>query len=220
MAARRFWTEAECQVLLQHYADTLTADIARALGRKTGTVHQKAAKLGLTKNPDWVRETARRRSRNPGHGGMATQLKPGTTPWNRGVHYQPGGRSVQSRFVAGNRPHNWVPVGTLRVNKGVLEQKFSDDPGPPNRRWKAYMRVVWERDVGTVPAGYVVVFKPGRSTTDAAQITPDALECITRSALMQRNSVHQLPRPLAKLVQLRGALNRQINHAIRQDAQP
>ena len=56
---------------------------------------------------------------------------------------------------------------------------------------------------------------PGRKTTDPALITLDALELVTRAELMARNTVQNLPKPLAQLVQLRGALKRQITRRAR-----
>ena len=52
------------------------------------------------------------------------------------------------------------------------------------------------------------------------RITPDVVECISRRENMLRNSVHtRLPKPLASLVQLRGALQRQINRRAAREAQ-
>ena len=73
-------------------------------------------------------------------------------------------------------------------------------------------RLVWEAACGAVPDGHIVVFRPGRKTTDPDKITLDALELLTRAENMRRNSVHsKYPPEVARLVQLRGALTRQIN---------
>ncbi len=73
-------------------------------------------------------------------------------------------------------------------------------------------RLVWIAANGPVPEGHIVVFKPGRRTTELKEITPDAVELITRVENMRRNTVHaKYPRELARLVQLRGVLSRQIN---------
>ena len=111
-----------------------------------------------------------------------------------------------------------VPVGSYRVNAdGYLDQKISDQPGPQNLRWKSVHRLVWERTHGPVPHGHAVCFKPGRRSTDAAEITVDALEPVTRRDLMLRNTYHRYGKDVAKLVQLRGALTRQINKRARQE---
>ena len=76
--------------------------------------------------------------------------------------------------------------------------------------------LVWIEHHGPVPRGCVVVFKPGQKTADLQQITIDRIECITRAELMLRNSSWtNLPPEVARLVQLRGALNRQINRITR-----
>ena len=72
-------------------------------------------------------------------------------------------------------------------------------------------RLVWMAANGPLPAGHIVVFKPGRRTTELEAITLDAVELISRAENMRRNSVHQLPPELARLVQLRGVLIKTIN---------
>jgi hypothetical protein len=75
---------------------------------------------------------------------------------------------------------------------------------------------VWERDVGPIAPGHIVVFRPGMRTTDPALITVARLECISRAENVRRNSMHQLPRELRELVHLRGRLTRAINTKARQ----
>lgn len=214
--ARRFWTEAEDELLRQAYAKTKTADLAQALNRPVGPVHRRASELGLRKDRDLIGDMAREALLDPDHGGRAHFFKSGLTPWNKGTHFAAGGRSVETRFKPG-RPaceaRNYVPIGTLRLSKdGYLERKVTDDPSLVSvRRWKGVHRLVWEETHGPVLEGHAVAFKPGRKTADPALITLDALELVTRAELMLRNTVHRLPKELVELVQLRGALIKQIN---------
>jgi hypothetical protein len=62
-----------------------------------------------------------------------------------------------------------------------------------------------------VPAGHIVVFKPGQRTKELNEITADRVECISFAENMKRNTRHNLPKPLSDLIALRGALTRQIN---------
>ena len=87
---------------------------------------------------------------------------------------------------------------------------MSDQTGPANLRWKPVYRLVWEAAHGPIPPGFAVCFKPGRRTAELAEITEDALELVSRRELMLRNSFHRYGPEIAKLVQLRGALTRQI----------
>ncbi len=212
---RRYWTEAEIELLRRFYADALTADLAAALGRTIARVQAKANALGLRKSLELIAETARRRTQAPGHGSKATRFNKGQTPHNKGLKRPEGwapGRMAQSQFKPGNKPHTWLPVGTFRIVEGVLERKFSDEPGPPGARWRSYARLVWEAAHGPMPPGHAVVFKPGRQTTDPELVTLDAVELIRRQELMRRNNVHtQYPAELVPLVRLRAAITRQIN---------
>ncbi len=223
---RKPWQPEELALLRQLYPHVLTADLARQLGRCQGSVYQKAANLGLVKTPAFVADTARQRSTQPGHPSHQTRFQPGLQPWNKGKAHPARGNSAQTQFrpgqLNGRALQLVVPVGSYRINSdGYLDQKTNDQPGLQTLRWKAVHRLVWEAEHGPVPAGHAVVFKPGRKTTEVERITVDALELVTRRELMARNTVQNLPKPLARLAQLRGALNRQINRrAAEEDTQP
>ena len=149
---------------------------------------------------------------------VASQFKPGHTPWNKGQHYTAGGRSADTRYKAGQMSgaaqYNYVPIGSQRVNAdGMLERKMTDDPAlAPARRWVGVHRLVWQAAHGPIPEGHIVVFRPGQATTIEADITPERLECITRRENMRRNSMHTRMAPdMARLYQVKGAITRQVN---------
>ena len=217
---RRRWTDAELQILRDRYANTRTADLADELGRSCGKVHQKAHTLGLRKDKALVAEMARIAMADPSHPGRRSQFRPGTVPANKGMRrpgYAPGNMGT-TQFKPGAMPSTWLPVGTYRVNSdGYLDLKVSEEPGPRHKRWHTVHRLVWIAANGPVPKGHVVVFREGRHTTELDKITLDAVECITRRQLMDRNSVHTVyPPALRSLAQLRGALTRQINKRSRE----
>lgn len=119
--------------------------------------------------------------------------------------FKPGRPAHESR--------NYLPIGSTRISKdGYIERKVTDDPTIyPARRWVAEHRLVWEREVGPIPPGHIVVSRSGRHSTDVTQITPDTLECISKAENMRRNTVHNYPQPIVQVVQLRGTLIRTIN---------
>lgn len=205
----RPWVPSEMEALRRLYPEYSVPEIAVTLDRSIPSVIGKAVSLGLSKSEAWKAENGGR-------------LKSGRRPWNAGTPFDAGGASVGTRFAPGNRPHTWVPVGSLRISSdGALEKKISEEPGPYNVRWRPVARIVWEQTFGRVPSGHVVVFKPGMKTTLLNEITPDRLECIDRAQLAARNSVHRHGPEIARLSQLRGALNRQIRRIERQqDQQP
>lgn len=88
--------------------------------------------------------------------GINTRFKTGQKPFNKGKKkYWTGGEETQ--FKKGNKPHNYLPVGTERVNSdGYADIKISD----PNK-WKAKHILIWEEQNGPVPKGHAVIFGDG-----------------------------------------------------------
>lgn len=209
----RHYTAAEDELLRALYPVTPTPAIAQRLGRPESSVYQRAQKLGLRKDRQYLREQHGPRCREVG---MATRIKAGTEPWNKGLHYVAGGRSKETRFKPGSKPHTWRPVGTYGVMDGYLRVKVSDATGTA-ADWRYVHHLVWEAAHGPIPTGMTVAFRTGKPITDLGQITADKLELLTRAELMARNSVHRHGPEIAGLSQLRGAIKRQINRRQRQE---
>ena len=207
------WSAAELARLRRLYPNHPTADIATKLGRAVSAVYQRAQILGLHKSPKYLASPAACRLRRGDNVGSAHRFPKGHVPANKGLR-RPGwhrGRMRETQFKKGQRPANWMPLGAHRINcDGYLERKVTT-AGRGAQRWKAVHRIVWEEAHGPVPAGHAICFKAGRRSTVLEEITLDALELVHGRELMSRNTVHNLPKPLAQLVQLRGALNRKIN---------
>ena len=220
---RKQWSAVDTELLRRHYHDSHTADLARVLGRDERSVYSKAAAMGLKKSEDYLASAqAGRIQRGRADPRMvATQFKPGLVPWNKGVRYEAGGRSAQTRFKPGGLPHTTLAVGTLRITRdGILQRKFSDAKyGSPSRRWRSVHRLVWEAAHGPVPDGHIVVFKPGRFTNLEADITLDRLECISQADNARRNHPRNKSPELARLYQLKGAITRQANRIAREAAE-
>ncbi len=218
---RHLWTDAEIEMLRCNYADSQTGDLAAALGLPIAMVYAKANRMGLLKSEAFAASDKSGRIVRGGTLGQAWQFKPGQNSWSKGlkgvVGVQPECRATQ--FRPGERPLNWLPVGSLRINsEGYLDRKVNDLPGPQNVRWKPVHRLIWIEANGVVPQGHVVVFRPGQRTTVVAEITLDRLDLVTKQELMRRNSVHTVyPPEVARLVQLNGALKRQINKRARDE---
>ncbi|WP_157266489.1 HNH endonuclease signature motif containing protein [Azohydromonas aeria] len=209
---RRYWTESEVAWLRKRYSEVPARIIAATLDRDVQAIYRKAMQMGLKAPAERVAKAASERMRScVNHGGRATQFKQGIVPWNTGRRGETFEGSQYTQFKPGHRPQTWVPVGTYTVNPdGLLEQKVGDDPGPRTARWKPVHRLVWEAANGPMPAGHVVVFKPGRHSTDPERITLDAVECITRRELMLRNTIHRYGPEVADAMRLRAALGREL----------
>lgn len=208
---RHVWTPGEEAALAEIYPHLPTEWIATLLELTTRQVYQKATALGLKKSERYLNSPLAGRIRRDNYGGHATQFKPGITPWNKGTHYTAGGRSAETRFKPGERRgvavNLYKPIGSERISKdGYLERKINDGM-PLQKRWRAVHILDWEAVNGPLPAGHAIAFKDGNKENRAL----DNLECITRAELMRRNTYHQYPKEIARVVQLRGAITRQIN---------
>lgn len=216
----RSWTPEEDAFLRAHYATCVTTDLARQLGRGHKATLNRANDIGLRKSVETIASIARERNRQRNEAGLANagHFQPGHATWNKGMGYQAGGRSIATQFAPGNKPWTWKPVGSLRIVEGQLQRKVNDGPGNNTDRWKPVSRLVWEAANGPVPAGHLVVFKPGCATTDPALITLDAVELITRAEHAQRNSWTRLPPELREITRLRATLTRFTNQRARDQA--
>jgi hypothetical protein len=160
--------------------------------------------------------------------GAAFRFPKGHVPANKGLR-RPGfapGRMKDTQFKRGERrgtaARNWRPIGTILPDAdGYLRIKVREAaPGEAHGfgnagAWPQLHRHVWTEAHGLIPRGHAVAFKDGNKANCAL----DNLECLSRVALMARNTVHNLPQPVARAVQLLGALNRQIRKRTQHAAQ-
>jgi hypothetical protein len=220
MPPRRRWFEWECEFLRRFYPDHRTQDLAVVLRRPLRRVYAKAKNLGLAKSAAFEASVLSGRIQR-GYTDprmVASQFKKGQVPWSKGTKGLAGTheRSRATQFkkgqLSGRAAQLVMPIGSHRINAdGYVDRKISDTPGPQTLRWKAVHRIVWEQAKGPIPEGHVIAFKAGQYTTDPKLITVDRLECISLAENMSRNTFHRYGPEVVKLVQLRGALTRQIN---------
>lgn len=128
---------------------------------------------------------------------------------------------VETQFKSGQQPANYCPIGTVKKDtEGFLRIKVRDRlPGEATgfgctKVWPLLNRYTWEQHHGPIPPSHSVVFKDGnRDNCDIAN-----LECIHRSELMRRNTIHNLPDELVEVIMLTGAIKRKIRerHAAEQ----
>ena len=216
---KRPWLPAELDTLRELYPNHTAQFIANVLNRIVGGVYRKAFELGLEKSDAfWESDASGRMLKGKQDPRIiGTQFKKGATPWNKGtkglVGVQEGCRATQ--FQKGRPPQearNYLPIGSLRMTKdGWLERKVTDDHPVPARRWVAEHRLVWERENGLIPPGHIVIFKEKRRITTAEEITADKLDCISKAENARRNHPKNKSPEYAHMVQLKGAIARQVN---------
>lgn len=206
--SKHFWTAEEDALLRELYPSTLSADIAKRVGLPVGSVHDRAARLGIRKDRAWVSQNSRevqRRNGNPG------RFHKGLEPWNKGKRCP--GLGGETTFRPGHRPHTWRPIGTERISKdGILQRKVTDD-GPAHKHYRSVHRMLWEEANGPVPPGHAVVFRDGNKR----RIELDNLELVTRAELLLRNSVHRYPEDLKQVIRAKTRLSHVINQRLKDE---
>lgn len=219
---RYHWTAGQLEQLRQLYADHATSVVAAAIGRTEKSVYQKAKELGIRKSAAFLASTTsgriQRGQKDPRM--VSTQFKPSSQPWNKGVQgstgLHPNCRATQ--FKPGQPPKNTtLPLGSYRINKdGHLQQKVTELPGNNSKRWRGVAELVWCKANGPLPPKHIVVFKPGMKTSVLEEITLDRVECISLAENARRNHPRNKHPEYARLVQLRGAITRQVNRINRE----
>ena len=215
---REVWSQEQIALLHEHYPHKRTDAIVSIIGKSVYAIYNKVAALGLKKTPEYLvsPETCRLR-RGHDHPGKSTQFKKGLIPHNKGVKGITYPGCVATQFKKGVRQgvaiKLYQPIGAERISKdGYLQRKINDDM-PPQKRWRGVHIIVWEEVNGPLPKGHAVTFRDG----DKKNITYTNLELVSRADLMKRNTIHNYPKEIAQLVQLRGAVQRKINRRLKDE---
>lgn len=206
---RRYWTKAEDRLLRKRYPHMPTADLVPMLpGRTLTTIYQRAQRYGLAKTAAYLASPAAHRL--DGVKGMGTRFPKGHVPANKGLR-RPGwgpGLMKATQFKKGNRSKRWppedYPVGALRINSdGQIDIKVKEGL----RAWYCMARWVWMQERGPIPRNHCIRPRNG----DQHDTRIENLELITRAENLRRNYHARYPLEIRRLIQLRGALSRQIN---------
>lgn len=200
---RRKFSEFEVRRLKAFYPYLKTCDIAMVMRRPACSIYNKAHSLGVFKATEFDRHYL------TGEEGKEFRFSKGHDPWNKGVKGLHFKGSEKGQFKKGHKPQTWVPVGTQVItDDGYLKIKISDDRTVPSRfNWKMAHVIEWENLHGPIPKGHIVVFRNG----NRRDIRIENLEMITLAENMKRNTLHNLPPELKKVVYMKGALNRTIS---------
>lgn len=197
----RKFTDVEDQFLKENYLTMPVKRMSKALGRADTVARQRLKLLGLVVPPDVIEKFT----------GLS-RFKKGSVPASKGkkqTEYMSNEaieRTKATRFKKGQLPHNTKTDFEISVrldNRGVkykwIRIGFAS--------WIPLHRYNWERVHGRIPYKLKLIFKDG----DTMNCEINNLELLTSAQLMKRNSFHNYPKPIANTIQLRGALNRQIN---------
>lgn len=195
------WTAEQDAILIEQYPVNRAQDVAEALGIRLCQVYVRARRLRLAKSEEFKQSAAS--GRLDGQRGAATRYQAGNVPWTKGlkgIHLSP-----QTEFKKGERPVNYMDVGAEKMHMGYVWQKVADGGWPA--AWRPKHHVIWQQTHGSPPPdGHLVSFRD----RDRFNFVPENLELISRGDWIRRHSRHNLPKEIADLMALQGALTRQI----------
>lgn len=120
--------------------------------------------------------------------GLTGRFEKGHAPHNKGkkqtefMSKEAIERTQATRFKKGNRPLNYRPVGSERINiDGYIEVKVSE----PNK-WETKNKVVYKKYFGDIPKGYKVIYADGNKLNN----DPNNLILVSNSELLIANRKH------------------------------
>lgn len=93
--------------------------------------------------------------------GRDARFKKGNELHNKGKAFNPMGRSAETQFKKGHKPHNYKPVGTIVYNKDGYKIIKVSDEGRQRDKWVFLHRYNWEQEHGKIPPNHTVIFLDG-----------------------------------------------------------
>lgn len=194
-------TTSEDKYITKNYLTLPLKVIAENLNNRTYTfVKKRLDVMGLVRPPELIQKIK-----------DESRIKKGNVSFNKGRKRKDWLSPEQiekvklTQFKVGTIPPNHRKVGSERIDAkdGYIYVKVAEGIN----QFKLKHRVVYERHFGPIPKGYNVEFKD----RNRLNFEPANLVLRTRKQNMLLNTIHNYPKEIAALVQLRGALNRQIN---------
>jgi len=158
------YTEDQSNFISEHVKGTGTKELTEMFN----------SHFGLTLKSSLIR--AFKKNHNLKSGLDAT-FKKGQIPPNKGTHI---GGWKPTQFKTGHRPHNYLQVGSERINgDGYLDIKIADP-----HKWRGKHILVWEENNGPLPKGYCIIF----GDRDRCNFEPNNLIMVSRQQLAVLNN--------------------------------
>lgn len=198
------WTQAEKAYITEHYANTLTADIAKALNRSEKSIYGFAFNNKLLKSRAFVKERCREQMKHNGRAKM-WQFRKNHEAWNKGLPVTIIG-SKATQFKKGQKPHNTKADGVITLRRDKASGKYYQYIRIAESKWKPLHVHMWEQVNGRVPNKTLIVFKD----KNTMNCTIENLEAITQAENARRNSIMRYPREVRELLHLNSKLKRKI----------
>jgi len=192
---RKFWTEAENELIRLHYPDNDSKSIVHLFeNRKVGNIQQHAAKIGVKKSESFFKSPASGRISKDNDIGISTRFNKQWPGWNKGkkqVDYMSAENIEKikvTQFKKGRDPHNTVAVGHERVTvDGYVEVKVrhAKDGTGKNKNFELKHRLIYIEYHGEIPENAKVYFIDG----DKRNFEPENLGIETHAENLLKNTM-------------------------------
>ena len=189
------WTKQDIDYLKAHYPTTPIGEMSKHLGRTTQAISTKASALNLKRPIEFIKKQL--------SAGSKYRFKKGNSPHNKGKKWSEYmdesevQKALTTCYKKGHLPSNTKEDGaitTRRDKSGRYYKYIRVSVG----KWIPYHVYLWEQNYGKIPKGHAVVFKDNNSLN--CELTN--LECISRTELMNRNTIHRYPIELKRTIKL------------------
>lgn len=206
------WTNIEIKVLKALYPDYKCAFVAKVLRRSTKSIYERANIMKIGKSDEFKKSALSGRMTALRIMGVDYRFEKGQKPFNKGLSWdefmspESHLESLKTSFQPGHIPHNTKNDGYISIRRDKCGWAYKYIR-LSIATWVALHVYNWEKENGSVPDGFIVVFK----STDRMNCEPSNLELITREENMMRNSIHRYPEELQLTMKALKKLNLQIN---------
>jgi hypothetical protein len=172
-------------------------------GKTAAEVSNLANELGFGMTPAQVMAFRKNHKIASGRTG---RFERGHVPFTKGKRQEeymsPAGieKASKTRFKKGNKPHNWLPVGTVTTKSdGYLWIKTAEPD-----KWMQYQRWIWLQAGRTIPDGCLVTFLDGNNRNfnldNLAVVTEgESAELTTRHLRFGSGTIGQVGLDIAKV---------------------
>lgn len=198
---RRFWTEADDQIMIEKYPDTENEVLMQLFNRSLSSIYGRALHLKLKKKKEFLKNLQGIKNLALGAGHRFVKGQPAHNKGKK-MNKETYEKVKKSFFKKGHMPHNarQDEYETLRVD-GYWYVRISP------QKFELKQKVVWQNANGPIPEKMVLTFKDG----NPANCELSNLMLITMKENMLRNSIQNYPPEIKSTIQLLSKLNRKIN---------
>ena len=193
------FTEKELEIIRQLYPNTPNKVIATYMPHSASSISKKANTMGLKKSKEHIRENGRAiaiaqwNKLIDNNLQLKSNFKKGHVPWCKGQKLSSEHiAKLTGVFKKGQKPHNTLPIGSIRNINNYNEIKYA------NHKWISLARYNWEQVHGPVPGDMCVFKLDGDKYNDDINI----LCLVSRKDLAKLNRNHAKLSPELKEVQI------------------